>query len=549
MSLKPTPVPPVPPETARVAASAFRRGHPYLKMREVVGTLFTDEAFASLFAFCGAPALAPWRLALVVILQFAEGLSDRQAADAVRSRIDWKYLLSLELTDEGFHHAVLGDFRDRLLAGGAEALLFETLLARLCELGMVKTRGKQRTDTTHVLGAVRLLNRLELVGETMRHALDALAEAAPDWLAPHVSAEWVERYGRRFTDWRLPVRQSERDALAATIGADGARLLLALEAPDAPAALRTLPAVTVLQQVWEQQYVREGTHFRWRPAEELAPAAELIASPHDPEARCGKKRETVWVGYKVQFTETCDPGQPRLITDVQTLPAPTPDQEALSPTQEALAQRGVLPGTQFVDAAYTEGAALLKSQQLYQIDLVGPVRGNPTWQARDGRGFGAPDFHVDWEACSVTCPGGKPSLRWREQDAQGRPVIKVYFAVGDCRECPFRTQCTRSTTTGRSLTLPAREVYEALRAARARQETPAFAAAYAARAGMEGTHTQAVRRCGVRQSRYIGEAKTYLQHLLTGTAINFVRVGYWLMGKHHEQTRQSRFVRALAAPA
>jgi transposase len=548
MSLHPTPVPPVPAETARVAERAFRRGHPYLKMHEVMGTLFTDEAFTSLFAFCGAPALAPWRLALVSILQFAEGLTDRQAADAVRSRIDWKYLLSLELTDEGFDHSVLCDFRDRLLEGGAEALLFETLLARLCALGLVKARGKQRTDTTHVVAAGRMLNRLELAGETMRHALDDVAEEAPDWLAPHVTAEWVERYGRRFTDWRLPVRQSERDALAATIGHDGGALLQALEAPDAPPALRALPAVTVLQQVWEQQYVREGGRLRFRRPEELAPAAELIASPHDPEARCGKKRETVWVGYKVQFTETCDPGLPRLITDVQTLPASTPDQEALEPTQEALAQRGVLPGTQFVDAAYTEGAALLHSQKQYQIDLVGPVRGNPTWQAREGKGFGAADFAVEWEGCSVTCPNGKQSCRWRETEADGRPVIKVFFDAADCRECPDRPQCTRSTTIGRSLTLPAREVYEALKAARARQETPAFAAAYAARAGMEGTHTQAVRRCGVRQSRYVGEAKTYLQHLLTGTAINFVRAGYWLMGKHHEQTRQSRFVRALAVP-
>src|SRR5262249_45598825 len=149
---------------------------------------------------CGQPALAPWRLALVLILQFAEGLSDRQAAEAVSSRIDWKYLLSLELTDPGFDYSVLSEFRDRLVEGGAEGLPVETLLTRLREAGLVKSRGRQRTDATHVLSVARRLNRLELVGETLRCALDALVVAAPEWLAPHVTAEWVERYGRRFTD-------------------------------------------------------------------------------------------------------------------------------------------------------------------------------------------------------------------------------------------------------------------------------------------------------------------------------------------------------------
>src|SRR6266542_4177522 len=147
MSLHPAPVPPVPPETARVAEQAFRRrGHPYLKLREAFGVLFTDALFAPLFAPCGEPAPAPWRLALVLILQFAAGLSDRQAAAALCSRLDWKYLLSLELTDPGFDYSVLSEFRDRLVAGAAELLLLETLLSRLGEAGLLKARGKQRTD-------------------------------------------------------------------------------------------------------------------------------------------------------------------------------------------------------------------------------------------------------------------------------------------------------------------------------------------------------------------------------------------------------------------
>src|SRR5207248_850591 len=213
MSLHPTTIPPVPTETARIAQRAFRRGHPYLKLRDEFGGFFDDAAFAPLFSPVGRPAAAPWRLALVILLQHAERLSDIQAADAVRSRIDWKYLLALDLDDTGFDDSVLAEFRGRLVAGSAEYLLFETLLTAFRERGLVKARGKQRTDSTHVLAAIRRLNRLELVGETLRVTLEALTVAAPEWLLAHRDPAWGERYGRRFTDFRLPDSAAAREAL------------------------------------------------------------------------------------------------------------------------------------------------------------------------------------------------------------------------------------------------------------------------------------------------------------------------------------------------
>ena len=120
MSLRPQPLEPVPEDTARVARAAFPKGNPYLPLRDQLGTIFQDEDFAALFPVCGQPGLSPWRLALVTLMQFRENLADRQAAEAVRARIDWKYLLGLELTDPGFNFSVLSEFRDRLLAGSAE---------------------------------------------------------------------------------------------------------------------------------------------------------------------------------------------------------------------------------------------------------------------------------------------------------------------------------------------------------------------------------------------------------------------------------------------
>jgi transposase len=304
--LRPDIISPIPEETARIAHAAFPKGHPYLRLADELGTLFTDELFVPLFPAHGQPACAPWRLALVTILQFAEGLSDRRAADALRSRIDWKYVLRLELTDPGFDASVLSEFRTRLLDGQAEQLLLDTLLTWCRERQLVRARGRQRTDGTHVLAAVRALNRLEVVGETMRHALNNLAVVAPSWLERHTNAEWVARYARRAEDDRLPTGQAARDALALSIGGDGYALLIALYAASAPLWLREVPAVDTLRRVWIQQYhlVEDAVH--WRAAEEIPPATTFISSPYDLDAHYAKKRTTQWVGYKVHITETCE---------------------------------------------------------------------------------------------------------------------------------------------------------------------------------------------------------------------------------------------------
>src|SRR3954469_5321321 len=234
MSLQPRPTPPVPDHTARVAHAAFPKGNPYLRLRDELGSLFGDDDFADLYPRRGQPALSPWRLALVTILQFREDLSDRRAADAVRARIDWKYLLGLELDDPGFDASVLCEFRSRLLAGEAEERLLERLLERARALGLLKARGRQRTDATHVLAAIRTMNRLELLAETLRAALNELATRAPVWLRGAAPAEWYRRYPRRIEDSRLPQSKAEHRAYAEQVGRDGFTLLDLLGAPGVP---------------------------------------------------------------------------------------------------------------------------------------------------------------------------------------------------------------------------------------------------------------------------------------------------------------------------
>ena len=242
MCLHPASIPPVPEETARVAHAAFRKGNIYLKLREELGVLYKDEDFATLYAQQGRPGESPWRLALITIMQFIENLSDRQAAESVRSRIDWKYLLSLPLEDSGFDFSVLSEFRGRLLEGSKGEELLGRLLESCQQQGLVKARGKQRTDSTHVLAAIRDMNRCEYVGETLRHALNELSLEAPDWLRTFVSQDWYERYSIRIELSKLP-KDKKHEEWMQQVGVDGHHLLAQIYEAEAENSqvLRKLP--------------------------------------------------------------------------------------------------------------------------------------------------------------------------------------------------------------------------------------------------------------------------------------------------------------------
>src|SRR5690349_7576566 len=257
MSMQPHPWPEVPASTARVAKRAFRKGSLAMRARDELGTWYQDETFRETYGTRGAPGISPAQLAMVTVLQFTGDLTDRQAADAVRGRLDWKYCLGLELDDEGFDFSVLSEFRSRLVAGAMETALLDALLARLGELGLVTAGMPQRTDSTHVLGRVRDLNRLELAGEAVRAALEALAAAAPDWLAAVIDASWQQVYGQRISDLRLPESTTARAELAVQYGRDGYYLLDQVLAPAAPAWLTGLAAVRALRLIWIQQYYRD----------------------------------------------------------------------------------------------------------------------------------------------------------------------------------------------------------------------------------------------------------------------------------------------------
>lgn len=375
----------------------------------------------------------------------------------------------------------------------------------------------------------------------MRGALNTLALVAPEWLQKHSDPEWVKRYGKRVEDSRLPESKEKKEAYIKQVGMDAHSLLTAIYEKEASLWLAAIPAVDTLRQMWLQQYWVESGEIYWRTEKEgLPPSAQFISSPYDTDAHYACKYTTSWVGYKVHLTETCEEDTPHIITNVATTSGPVADGDATGPIHESLKEKELLPATHLVDTGYLDAKLLLTSRQDYGVDLFGPTRPDYRWQAQAKEGFAAEFFRYNWQKKEVVCPEGKMSTSWSSYTTpNGVETVKIKFAQKDCIVCPSWSKCT--TSRRRTITLRKEEHHLALLAARERETTRAFKKEYAQRAGIEGTISQGVRAFGLRRAKYVGLAKTHLQHVLTATAINFTRISNWLSDIPREKTTTSAF--------
>jgi len=566
MSLHPAPWPEPSDEIARavLAIYAGRRAPMPVAARDELGELFADAEFAAAFADRGPEGWSPGRLMLVTVLQAAEGLTDRQAAEVVRDKLSWKYALGLSLTDTGFDASILSEFRTRLVTHDLQTRALDLMVARLVETGLLKAGGKQRTDSTHVLAAVRLLNQIELVGETVRACLEALAAADPDWVQAVLDTSWQRRYAARVDTWRMPSSKTRRVALGNDFARDGHALLHAVRHPASPVWLRELPQVDVLRRVLVQNTKvttdRTGQGVvTLRDAEDgLPPGRSRIVSPYDLDARWGGKRDLVWCGFKLHISESCDAeaqagpldggdrvpdGPPNLITNVATTDASVPDTVMTDPIHHDMAERGVLPGEHYLDSGYPSADLLVSSLTDYGVRLITPLLADTSPQARAAEGFDRSGFTVDWPARTVTCPQDKTSTWWTPASQRGTDVIVVKYAGEDCQPCPVKAKCTTATRGGRQLTLRPQPVQHALDAARAEQTTKQWQARYARRAGVESTIAQATKVTDTRRARYRGLAKTTLDHNIKAVALNLIRLDAWWNGEALDPRRTSHLSR------
>src|SRR5271166_3693261 len=557
MCMQPVVWPEPEPQIAAAIAAKYRGKRPRplaVQIRDRLGQWLGDEDFAQVFGIRGRPGWSPSRLALVTVLQRAEHMTDRLAAESVRTRIDWQYLLGLPLDDPGFDHTVLAEFRGRVADAGLEQVVLDALLARLAAGGLVKAGGKQRTDSTHVIAAVAALNRLELAGESVRAALEALTAAHPAWVEQRVCVpDFARRYATPMTSWRPPVSQARRDELAVAYAKDGYALLEAVYDRSSPAWLRELPAVDVLRRVLLQNYTRtitgDGREVIRRREKEpegdgLPHGHTRIASPYDTDARWGVKRDTFWLGYKLHITETCDDPPPctcRPGPAAQQPPGGGRDHD------QGCAQAcfpnlitNLAPGRHYLDSGYLSAALVVSALTTWGIALTGPLLADTSAQARAGNGYARADFTVDYDHKTVICPQGRTSASWTPCAQRGKDAIVTTFSASDCGPCPARSLCT--TGKRRQLTVLPRDLAEAQAAARTAEKTIPFQADYARRAGVEGTMHQAASH-GARRARYRGLPKTRLDHVYMATALNLLRLEAFWTGTPLDRQRTSHLAR------
>jgi transposase len=495
-------------------------------VRDHLESLWIDEDFACWYPRDGRPGLSPAQLATVCVLQFLHNLSDRQAAEAVRCRIDFKYALAMELDDPGFHHSVLSDFRDRLAVDDRADRLLDLALERLRVAGRVKRRGRQRTDSTHVLAAARDLTRLELITEAIRAALEELARDAPHLLDGLVDEEWAKRYGRPVRLVSQPSRPATRLKQA---GLDAFALLQSVGPEMTSRARPRTRQAEALRQIFLQNFLVDGpvgghgdAVVRPRTEPDGFPPGRLrIVSPYDVEARWGCRGDKRWTGYLIHTTETCDDGRVNLVTDVATTCATRSDIQALPAIHARLKRRRMLPGQHLVDAGYTS-ATMLHQAARQRITLIGPLKGNGSWQHRQQPGFAREAFTIDYDRRQVTCPNGKTSGDWLAPPAQA-PYLVVKFDRRLCDPCPDRGRCTRSRE-GRTVTFLPRSLHEHQARNRIDQQDSTWLRTYGSRSGVEGTINEFVNAHRTRDCRYRGLAKTHVQHVLTAIAVNIERL-------------------------
>lgn len=521
----------IPADTARVGREILAADDPYRLIGDGVNDFLSLKDFTGMYSELGRGGICPIILSLITVFQFLENIPDRVAARRAVTCIDWKYALHLPLTWIGFNFSDLSNFRRRLLEHSAERLIFEKVLDWVRSMGFLNKHGKQRSDSTHLLGCVERLSRLELVWETLRVTLRAIEATEPEWYAEVIPAAFHEAYVKRHSDWRLSKKEVKVEMQKT--GRDGFWLLDHLN-DSTPQSILGLAEVETWRTVWSQQFERQADSqkVQVRPPSGRGKGKDLIVTPHDSDARYSEKRGKDWVGYKLQLTETAeDDVTCQFITDIDAVAATTHDSEVVEDIHERLTARHLKPNEHYVDQAYTSGPNLAGSDGC-GIALLGPVASDT---AGKPEGYRQSDFELDFAAQQATCPQGKVSAVWYERpQPDGFVGAEIQFKT-QCEGCPVRAQCAPGK---RGRTLKVSPYHEILNQRRAEQKTQDFKERMKRRPAVEGTISELTRVHGARRARYRGLKKGRLQALFTGAAANLKRLAYALAAQERPAAKE-----------
>jgi transposase len=468
----------------------------------------------------GRPAAEPVVLAGVCLLQFLERVPDRAAMELLAMHLGWKRALQRDLDAAAYDPSLLTYFRERLLEHEQGRLVFDTILDGLCDVGLVAKRTRQRLDSTHVLGVVRQMSSLECVRETLRLALETLADAVGKAQRPAAWASWWERYVESKLDYR-----AEEQTLWEKLDQAGADARALLEwVMSLPVAAQTQPKVTLLAQVFDEYFERVEQIWRGRRQH----VSGGIRNPHEPEAQWRTKgQKKSWTGYQVQVAETAAeqpvaPGEPtrQFVTAMETQVATASDEagmEQVLAVQQAAGQDR--PSELYVDGAYVSAAKMAEAHA-EGWELLGPAQPSVS----KGTGYVTEAFDVNVAERVARCPSGEASTQCSRLEEAARGKVSYRFEWSwKCRDCAHRDACVGAGQRHRSLAVG--EHHGLLQARRRAMKTDAFTGLMKRRAAIEGTISELVRAHGLRQARYRGLRKVTLQNWLTGAACNVKR---WL---------------------
>jgi hypothetical protein len=466
----------------------------------------------------GRPAIDPVLLCGVTLLQFMEKAADRSAGAHVAYHLGWKYALDLELNYQGFHPTVLVYFRDRLEQNKAERVIFDGVVELLVELGLVKRKGKQRLDSTHILGYVKEMSRLECAVETVRLALEELAEEVRGAERPEFWERFWALYVQSELNWQLS--KTERKNRYRRCGQDIKELLEWIDTKDPK--LSELEAVKLLRRVFCEQF--EVVEGELEPTPKRPPRA--VQNPHDPDAHYADKGKKQWVGYKVQVVESVDPDKPakdkgepteNFITEILTTEAAQDEMAGMAQALRTEQQHHeIKPPVMYADGGYVTEKTLTEAEQNGMV-LLGPTRPDP----HKGP-YNADAFHVDVEKRQAVCPQGNPSTQCSHiKDAYlGTEYYRIEWG-SQCDSCPVQKQCTQANSGRRILVVGLR--HDLVEQRRKEMKQPEFCESMHPRNGIEGTHSELVRGHGMRQTKYRGRSRVGLSHYFMGAACNVKR--------------------------
>lgn len=532
--------------------------------------LFAEKVYPLLLAarreleacYCpdnGRPGEEPVLLLGATLLQFMERLADRQAAECVKYHTGWKLALMLGLAPTTFHPTTLCNFRQRLLEHDKAKLAFDIVLQGALRAGLVKQRQSQRLDSTHVLGQVAEMSRLECVREAIRLALRELQHAGSSMTQPLglTMPAWWPRLWERYVESKLDYR-ADRTALIDKMnqaGLDAWELLCwtqTLSSEAQAAEIRSLAQgekVLLLARVFGENF--EPPTATEPPKQMPAQVSAAVKNPHDPDAQYSRKKGrsatsqkrdsagdgpdataprggTEWVGYKVQVAETVvdeprEKGEPTLslITSVETPYATASDEAGMKQTLEAQAESNLSPPDKlFVDAAYVSAGAIGEAESQGR-ELIGPAQR----ATNKAHGFKTEAFDVNVENRTAVCPAGHASANCSRLENKTTGAVSFRFEWGGkngfCANCPLRAQCLSPGQDHRTLNVG--QSHTLLQTRRRQMQTMEFKQTMKRRNAIEGTQSELIRGHGLRRARYRGLPRARLQNYFIGAAANVKR--------------------------